>query len=103
VRFRPPPPQAFRDGPCGLRVRLTGTTSTYSRPVLGAVATLRDLSIGIKVPSGECSQGARFFVSELLEELDEGRVRLALLPHGLRERAPEMHEPEHALALGNAD
>ena len=41
VRFRPPPPLTFRPQPCGFRVRPPVTTSTYSRPVLGARRTLR--------------------------------------------------------------
>ena len=41
VRFRPPPPSTFRPPPCGFRVRPPVTTSTYSRPVLGARRTLR--------------------------------------------------------------
>jgi hypothetical protein len=40
VRFRPPPPLTFRPQPCGFRVLPPVTTSTYSRPVLGANTTL---------------------------------------------------------------
>ncbi len=51
VRFRPPPPLTFRPQPCGFRVRPPVTTSTYSRPVLGARRTLR-------IGQGRC-KGAR--------------------------------------------
>jgi hypothetical protein len=40
VRFRPPPPSTFRPQPCGFRVLPPVTTSTYSRPLLGANTTL---------------------------------------------------------------
>jgi hypothetical protein len=40
VRFRPPPPSTFRPQPCGFRVLPPVTTSPYSRPLLGANATL---------------------------------------------------------------
>ena len=84
----------FRPQPCGFRVRPPGTTSTYSRPVLGADGNLR-LERGRIKPKGEAKVAASgeifgdCFAETAFQAEELGEYPVRLEPVGMRgDRVP---------------